>query len=1396
MTKKQNAASLSLNVFDLIENVCEDFREAWKHGARPRIEEFLGKAPEQASKSLFRNLLYVEIQFRRNRGESLSSSEYANRFPQYEQVIRRAFDEPSIVSNERLQASDNPAYTVTQELPAANRLGSFELIRELGRGGFGVVYEARHAENGNVVALKTLLTGLEGQSPNADRLYRFRHEFRRLCEINHPNLVGMQTLEVDDSQWFFTMDLVDGEDFLSFVRPHDELHEDRLRACLKQLAKGILELHQRGIIHRDLKPGNLLVSSTGHLTVLDFGLAAQLPTATELTQTKSGMFAGTPTYAAPEQLFGQRTEASDWYALGTMLYEALVGERPFRHSDPMTLLRMKQEQEAPRLADQEGLPADLSSLVDGLLRREPGSRLTGAEVGQVLGIDDTLHHSDSTHDSREAENTDTSSTDGLIRQDEDLIGRREQISALCAAKQTFLKTLHPEVAWVTGRSGEGKTTLLENFLREHCDRDEVIVFSGRCYDRESVPYKAIDSFIDPLVGFLRSTEGSEVVKNLPADIDLLSQLFPLLERVEEISQHPNRSKQAIPPDEIRARGFYAFRMLLNQITLNRPVILVIDDLQWGDAGSATALMEVLTQQPAPAVLLLGSYRKDEEQESDFLNCWKQLAAADFRSLPERLIEVGPLTSQQCLEIAARRIQFSEDLLEQQAQELFANTTGNPYFLEQLISELSIGRGLEEKMGLLEIVTGRLANLPHSATELLELVAIAGQPIDLNELVLATGRQHSASGVLTAMRNERLVRLIGRKEHPKIDTYHDKIREVVLANIDHRTQQKLHLLLAEAIEKQLGMSASEFWIQLEQSSTPAEFSIPISPRIFDLVTHFANAKDSRSTVYQFLAAELALSAKVADKAIFHYQQISHKLPPESSHGLNYRMKMGLAKALTWDKQSDRAIACYEHALQHSESDIQRAHAWAGMLEAHTHVAKFDRAIECYDQFLLHLGKSRPTRMAGKLFSFSLNATRVLCLPATWQKTQRLPIQNRCKLETEVTNKITRVLFEKDTVAGFERAFASSVSGFRTGSREHVAIAHSIASSYFSILGLNALGRVCLKRVRAQRRAFPTETESAISDFAQADGNYFAGNLDTALTEYERCEPKLRRVGEFYWLFYSMHMRRHAKTFVGTTVEELRAANQLLKEAEEVGNVQHICFGNYDVAAALARAGKLGRSVEFISRAYEALHGEAYQMAEAIRASTDSYVRLQCSDYTAARRLSKSAWHKSVKHFCLIDVTLFCLPLLIESIAGCDWLASPNRETRRELRRMTRLAKLLYATLPNHQAHLQRTFGRSAAAIGSKGKAVRHFKKAIRVASSKGMAYQMARSMLDLAAVQESERSENRAEAIRLLKEMKSVIPRAESWQLGDQYDESVVAPPFDIAAWEHEHGCISDIQEPD
>src|SRR5689334_10222061 len=202
--------------------------------------------------------------------------------------------------------------------------GRFQLLERLGGGGMGVVYAAHDQALDRRVALKTL------RCADPAAIYRFKAEFRSLVDVAHPNLVTLHELTMAAGEWFFTMELVKGSNFLSWVRRP----APRLRIALLQLAEGLSALHAAGKLHRDIKPSNVLVNGEGRVVVLDFGLVTEL--VPRERQPWDLQFAGTPHYMAPEVLGGEAASpASDWYSVGVMLYEALTGCVAFRDGDPL-----------------------------------------------------------------------------------------------------------------------------------------------------------------------------------------------------------------------------------------------------------------------------------------------------------------------------------------------------------------------------------------------------------------------------------------------------------------------------------------------------------------------------------------------------------------------------------------------------------------------------------------------------------------------------------------------------------------------------------------------------------------------------------------------------------------------------------------------------------------------------------------------------------------------------------------------------------------------------------------------------------------------------------------------------------------------------------------------------
>ncbi|MEO6487324.1 MAG: serine/threonine-protein kinase, partial [Thermoanaerobaculia bacterium] len=373
----------------------------------------------------------------------------------------------------------------------------FEIVRQLGAGSFGVVYEAVDHYRNRAVALKVL----ERAAP--ETLTRFKREFRYLAELRHPNLASMYELLVLDERWVLSMELVRGSElleYLAFTELQNSFHADpgsmtltvgaarlaaddtgvrrlnaakpvglspiyaeNVRETFRQLAVAVAVLHSRDIVHRDIKPSNIMITAEGRVVLLDFGLIVEVELDETIDRRK---VVGTPGYMSPEQMMATMpTPASDWYSVGVVLYQALTGQMPFFAQNAMEMMeKMMKEEAVPAQEIVAGVPKDLSDLASNLLRRNADDRAGDIDILQLLGV------------------TAFDPIRGVRMRDRnvDLLGRAGETREIFR-EVTALEPGRPRLLFLPGAPGVGKTALVDALLNRVRAETDSLILGGRCH---------------------------------------------------------------------------------------------------------------------------------------------------------------------------------------------------------------------------------------------------------------------------------------------------------------------------------------------------------------------------------------------------------------------------------------------------------------------------------------------------------------------------------------------------------------------------------------------------------------------------------------------------------------------------------------------------------------------------------------------------------------------------------------------------------------------------------------------------------------------------------------------------------------------------------------------------
>ncbi|MEZ4361392.1 MAG: protein kinase [Kofleriaceae bacterium] len=696
----------------------------------------------------------------------------------------------------------------------------YEVIRRIGAGGMGVVYEVMDHHLHQRLALKTVT------NPNVDQVLQIKREFRALADLSHPNLVSLYELVVVEGGCFFTMELLDGCDLLTYLwgrpnsnelalamtstraavasaesitkplarrtnateatEPYIDLGAtvmspcmmDRLRLALPQLVHGFNALHAARRVHRDIKPSNIMVTRDGRVVLVDFGLAAEMERA---NPSDEGKIVGTVAYMAPEQGNGESFSLAsvDWYALGAVMYHALTGRLPFEGPSSRVLIE-KQSVAPPRPSQlARGIPDDLDQLCVDLLEIDRAKRPTGIEMLQRLGL--------------------RSKSGGMsivsVSRDSPFAGRDTELRRLRAALEPIAKDDRAAVAVVRGPSGLGKTALVTRFLDYvRATYDDALILRGRCLDREDVPYKAIDLLIDELSEWWLELGHKDAESLLPEDACLLPTLFPVLNRIPAIANAP-RTRQLADPQVRRTYAFNALRETLQRLGAKRTVVLFLDDMQWVDRDTTTLLTDLMRAPDPPPILLLLAARKESGEVV--------LELVRRMDVEPVIIDLEPISPEAATSLALQQLGSATD--PELVSRLVREADGSPLFLLELIRYLfdsDDGSGDQHLdaiagQGLDGMLAARIDALGASARLLAEIVAVSGEPLGLKVLSMATGLEGETARQVAILRAQHVLRVSGGRSEEGVEVFHARVRQALLAGLSAEDRAKRHRALATA-----------------------------------------------------------------------------------------------------------------------------------------------------------------------------------------------------------------------------------------------------------------------------------------------------------------------------------------------------------------------------------------------------------------------------------------------------------------------------------------------------------------------------------------------------------------------------------------------------------------------
>jgi eukaryotic-like serine/threonine-protein kinase len=1077
--------------------------------------------------------------------------------------------------------------------PVQGRLGPYLLLGQLSAGGMGVVYRARHEETGALVALKTV------KVPEAALLRGIRREIHALRRIQHPGVVRVLAEGVHDGLPWYAMELLEGLTLRRYIdllwkrdqaatevatqavsapmpdevtgvdatfrayRPPEPAQrraaaQERLGEVLtltRRLCASLAFLHGEGLVHRDLKPENIVLRPDGTPVLVDFGLAANFggPMGRESLDV-SGSMEGSYVYMAPEQIKGALVDArSDLYSLGCILHELVVGQPPFPGAGWDVLRRHLRDTPHGLSEWVTGVAPELDALVTRMLAKVPRERIGyAADVGAVLA-----------RLGAEEPRVEGAASPRPYLYRPGFVGRHELIEELEALLDRA-KDGQGGCLLLGGESGAGKTrVVMEGAVI--AARRAFRVVTGGSQPLSGGRHAGEQRFGEPLHAFkpfLQAVADECRHKGAHETEHLLGARGPVLAVYEEsLRDLPGQETWPEPPRlspvSARERLLRCLAETLAAFCDREPALLVMDDLQWADELSLSAL-DFLRQGLLGdmRLLVVGTYRTEELDAA--LRPLVQAPGVEHRTLGRMDAPVVARMVEDMLALASPPASFVHFLTTRSA--------GNPFFVaeylrtaidERLLYRDVLGRWqvaagdhtlerLHEALplpGVLHDLVGRrLEGLGAEARALLEVAAVLGRELDGDVLAGAAGLGDLQE--LEALEELRARHVLEDAGGGRLRFVHDKLRETAYDGIPAARRRALHRDVALALE------AQDVW----GGVSPALYPV--------LAHHWEHAQDD---VWTFEYLEKAgAHALAAGSNLEASGYLRRALALEIQRGQARGVRLGADRRARWQRMLAEAM----HGL--SDFDASIAHAQHALAE---------------------LGRPLPVTDGGwKRFLVAQTARQVLHLlvPRAWRSQADRQVREGFGAASLAAMRLAECYYWRyDPFRMTATALLSTNLAERAGSDEKVLRLYGQLGSIAGFGGLDSLARAYFRRGQGEGEKVKDPSAAAFGLIVESMYQASFARWGQAALKAEEAQRVLVRLGDKGEQELSEVLLGHVDYFTGHFESSLERFTRVLESARKRGHFQHEVWSLYTLARSLLALGRGDEAMPLLRESAERL-----------------------------------------------------------------------------------------------------------------------------------------------------------------------------------------------------------------